>query len=186
MWGGKISSVLPGQTFPVSKHWRARDTTVSWRAWVHIHTCTHGQHKHNLYPSCWLTFSHSCSASHVDNCRHNSHMLTHGAAETRTSFHTLAHHLHPLFLFPPPHLALWQIIALSLALFLSFFLSFLPHPRTHSRSTHKHQQTHTHQLSSHSVLSTEERRGVAEEDGESIWSLNAGGEEGFRNSSPKC
>lgn len=29
MWGGKISSVLPGQTFPVSKHWRARDTTVS-------------------------------------------------------------------------------------------------------------------------------------------------------------
>lgn len=64
MWGGKISSVLPGQTFPVSKHWRARDTTVSWRAWVHIRTCTHGQHKHNLCPSCWLTFSlvlcHAC------------------------------------------------------------------------------------------------------------------------------
>lgn len=29
MRGGKISSLLPGQTFPVCKHWRARDTTVS-------------------------------------------------------------------------------------------------------------------------------------------------------------
>lgn len=88
--GGKISSLLPGQTFPVCKHWRARDIAVSWHARVNAHICAHAQLKHNLCPSGWLTFSHSGSSSRANNCRHNSHLLdlylslSHTAIETRS------------------------------------------------------------------------------------------------------
>lgn len=89
--GGKISSLLPGQTFPVCKHWRARDTAASCHARVSAHIYAHAQHKHNLCPSGWLTFSHSGS-SRANNCRHNSHLLalslSPSVAHTEQSKHT--------------------------------------------------------------------------------------------------
>lgn len=94
------------------------------------HTRTHTlEHKHNLCPSCWLTFSHSCSSLHADNCRHKSHMLlpyTYTHCNTNTPPST--------FSFPPPNpLSGRSLLSPSLLLKHLFFpFSFLSHFHTNT------------------------------------------------------